>query len=590
MAQTVVKELLAKFTGDTRGLDKASGRAQKALKAVRVAAMAASAAALATGGALFLLTKRSMEAADESAKFARSLGIPISELQAMRIVAEEAGSSQEKLGASLTLLQRTLSEASDGVATYKDAYDELGLNTQELMDLRPDEQFARVAEALNNVENSTRRTALTLDLFGRGGREIINMLSNYNANLDDARKFNEKFNLTLSELDSAKIEEANDRLSRLGMITQGIGNTLATYVSPLITAFADEVLGASNGSYTFGIIAAEAMKVAGLAIDIVRKQMRGLSLIFHGAVILIGEAVAQISLHLHDLGAEFAEISNKVFGTSLEAKKGLIDVAITAKMMANESKKAFKEGADEGVKFGDTLKDIQRIQAEAEERAKKAIAGGFGGSGRNSTNGIDPDKVDKVTDKVKKTNDTLKEQRDIVGDLGADMGDFFSQNMNGFEDVRSVALRALQDIASNVLRLSFGGESRGGLGGSIASLLVSGAGTFLNKTFGGEAATDAAAAATPENLASGGSFVVNGNAGLDRNILSMNGRPIANVSKGETIGVSRANGGGGLTVNQNINVTTGVQQTVRAEIMRMMPQIQSASTRAVDEARMRGKI
>ena len=47
-------------------------------------------------------------------------------------------------------------------------------------------------------------------------------------------------------------------------------------------------------------------------------------------------------------------------------------------------------------------------------------------------------------------------------------------------------------------------------------------------------------------------------------------------------------GGDGITINQTINVTTGVQQTVRAEIATLMPQIANAAKGAVADARMRG--
>tara|TARA_R110000822_G_scaffold210233_1_gene346056 strand:+ start:8211 stop:10199 length:1989 start_codon:yes stop_codon:yes gene_type:complete len=47
-------------------------------------------------------------------------------------------------------------------------------------------------------------------------------------------------------------------------------------------------------------------------------------------------------------------------------------------------------------------------------------------------------------------------------------------------------------------------------------------------------------------------------------------------------------GGDGITINQTINVTTGVQQTVRAEIATLMPQIASAAKAAVADAKMRG--
>jgi uncharacterized phage protein gp47/JayE len=45
---------------------------------------------------------------------------------------------------------------------------------------------------------------------------------------------------------------------------------------------------------------------------------------------------------------------------------------------------------------------------------------------------------------------------------------------------------------------------------------------------------------------------------------------------------------GGPTVNQTINVTTGVQQTVRAEILSLMPQISNAAKAAVADAKLRG--
>jgi hypothetical protein len=47
-------------------------------------------------------------------------------------------------------------------------------------------------------------------------------------------------------------------------------------------------------------------------------------------------------------------------------------------------------------------------------------------------------------------------------------------------------------------------------------------------------------------------------------------------------------GGSGVVVNQTINVTTGVQQTVRAEIMSLMPQISNAAKAAVADAKLRG--
>ena len=45
---------------------------------------------------------------------------------------------------------------------------------------------------------------------------------------------------------------------------------------------------------------------------------------------------------------------------------------------------------------------------------------------------------------------------------------------------------------------------------------------------------------------------------------------------------------GGVVVNQSFNISTGVEQTVRAEIQNLMPQITNITKNAVAEAKMRG--
>jgi len=75
------------------------------------------------------------------------------------------------------------------------------------------------------------------------------------------------------------------------------------------------------------------------------------------------------------------------------------------------------------------------------------------------------------------------------------------------------------------------------------------------------------------------------------------GRPYVVGEKGPEIVVPGRNsavipnnqiGGGGVTINQTVQITTGVQQTVRAEVMNMLPDIANATKGAVLDARRRG--
>ena len=57
---------------------------------------------------------------------------------------------------------------------------------------------------------------------------------------------------------------------------------------------------------------------------------------------------------------------------------------------------------------------------------------------------------------------------------------------------------------------------------------------------------------------------------------------------GSIVPNDKMTGGGQVVVNQTINVSTGVQQTVRTEIKSLMPQIAESAKAAVADAKRRG--
>jgi len=71
-------------------------------------------------------------------------------------------------------------------------------------------------------------------------------------------------------------------------------------------------------------------------------------------------------------------------------------------------------------------------------------------------------------------------------------------------------------------------------------------------------------------------------------LVGENGPELFVPSAGGQIVPNGRMGGGGVTVNQNINISTGVAQTVRAEVANLMPQIAQTAKAAVAEAKMRG--
>jgi hypothetical protein len=76
-----------------------------------------------------------------------------------------------------------------------------------------------------------------------------------------------------------------------------------------------------------------------------------------------------------------------------------------------------------------------------------------------------------------------------------------------------------------------------------------------------------------------------GEHGREQFVPEQNGRILSTAQAKSALA---GGGGGGVVVHQTINVTTGVQQTVRAEIKTLMPQIANASKAAVLDAKRRG--
>jgi hypothetical protein len=99
----------------------------------------------------------------------------------------------------------------------------------------------------------------------------------------------------------------------------------------------------------------------------------------------------------------------------------------------------------------------------------------------------------------------------------------------------------------------------------------------------GKFAPDVGATANPHTLANGGTAMAG-----QRYIVGERGPEVFTPSVSGHVTPNSGGGGSGTTIVQNINVSTGVQQTVRAEIRQMMPQIADSAKGAVLDAKRRG--
>ena len=215
---------------------KTGGGMSRGMKAATIAGAAMAATVLSVGAALGTLTMRSMESIDALSKQARAVGISVASFQAMAQVAQEAGVESDALSKILIKMQDNLTALGNGSASQVEAFGKLGLTFQQLQGLGADEQFLRIAQALEGVSDPAERTAAALDLFGKGGAGAVNMLGDYGAAVKEAAQWQREFGLAVSDVDARNIEAANDAMGRISIAVGTLGTQLAVTFAPAIEA------------------------------------------------------------------------------------------------------------------------------------------------------------------------------------------------------------------------------------------------------------------------------------------------------------------------------------------------------------------
>jgi hypothetical protein len=235
----------------------------------------------AAAAALTLITKRSFENIDALAKASDALAVHTEQLAGLRHGADLAGVGSDELDAALQRQRKTLYDATLGVSGATEALELLGLESQELMRLNTYEQFLRIADSLSEVENATERAALAQKVFGRGvSLEFIAMMSEGSDAMAGFAEEADRLGLAVSRLDAAKVEAANDAMSRVRSRIAGLGNVIAVELAPIIEGMAGKFLEASGDAEEMGATARRAIDGIATGAGVVGDAFHGWRMIF----------------------------------------------------------------------------------------------------------------------------------------------------------------------------------------------------------------------------------------------------------------------------------------------------------------------
>ena len=226
-------ELFADDKRLVRGLKAASGKLKAwgaSVTSIGTKLFSAGAGILAP---LVMSVKKFASAGDELDKMSGRVGASVEFLSALSHAAQIGGTDIAAMEVGIRRMQRTAYDATQGLSTAVDAFNELGVNVRRADgQLKSTEQlFMESATALSQMENNTKKAALSTVIFGRAGTKLLPMLKNGSAGLVEVMEEAKRLGIVMSTEDATAAAELTDAWTRMSsvlkMIVVRIGGALA---------------------------------------------------------------------------------------------------------------------------------------------------------------------------------------------------------------------------------------------------------------------------------------------------------------------------------------------------------------------------
>lgn len=474
---TVAADFVARTAKFTVGVRKVQSRMQRLGKTVRrvsarmagltkAVAKFAAAGAAAAAGALALMVRNGLRTGDALAKASDSMGIATDKLRAIQEAAKLAGVDIEGTNKSILRMQRSIVDANDGLSTQARAFEKLGLDVANLRSLSPDEQFKAIADALSQVENASDKVNISQAIFGRQGAALIPLLNQGSQAINGIEAELAKIGGTLSRVDAAKIEQANDAITRLKTFVMAASEQMAVAFAPVIKLIADSLFGAAAEAGGLGNVGDKVvlLLVRGFgyvreALNIVQIGIKSLQAAFQtwlGIVAgafskLIGfaanaaEAVGMDGLagSMRDFKEEAAFLSSGAFA---EAEKNILDVQ--------------NRLGEVGSIVGNTIEKYKEAKAEIQQQAEAIAEAARQSEALNAAIAAGNDSYDDQSEKLSKLQSLAESVTEALKTPAQKLTEFAGQLSEAVREGFLAQSDAIAAVANKAKELGIGAIER----------------------------------------------------------------------------------------------------------------------------------
>lgn len=543
MADENVRIVVTAVDKTRNGLTKVAGSLGSVTRAL-VSMRTGLAAVVGTAG-IGLLVKQSLDATDALAKTAARIGTTTEALSRLQYAARISGISVEQTNMALQRAVRRMAEAARGTGEAQLALRELGIDAAEVSRLPLDLAMLRLADAFTQVENGADELRLAFKLFDSEGAAFVNVLRQGEEGLRRLYKEANVLGAVMSTTAARGVERANDAFTKLFTLLRGLRDQIVAAVAPALEALSNKL--------TVMLVTASKAEggIQAFARGIAKDLLNALAALIQG----LGVGLQKLA----DFANGFVNLANAIgsFVDSDFVKLPAVTVDIG---------NSFQEAAGKIRDFADSIKEVDdsvtslAVTNGAEtisflERFKRVVQ-------------------ELGTETVPNLDEQMKEfAKNTMGSFSKGFTDAITGAKNFKDAIKSMAKSIIDDLIRMAVQYYITQQLFGAITGFFGGA--------------GSATRAPITTATPAYVAPG--RAVGGPVSAGRPyMVGENGPELFVPSAGGSIQPNGRMGAGGVTINQSLNFSTGVAQTVRAEVLNLMPQIQEATKAAVANSRQRG--
>jgi phage-related minor tail protein len=274
----------------------------------------------------------------------------------------------------------------------------------------------------------------------------------------------------------------------------------------------------------------------------------------------------QFSLLINDLAFRWTTFTSSLtegFAETIDDLAGMMNELMGTDFATNNLDAAMNKTADRMDMLNDQMEKLMKREDELRAQLDKPFESYQ--NLQDELNNLITIDVFSYFKRIKQAGEETGAAVTTVADMiGDKFGDAFMSMVDGTKKAKDAFRTMAADIIKELYRVFVVKQITGFITNAITSAFPSFGGTPM-KAIGGP-------------VQRGNPYVV-GERGPELFVPSRTGSIVPN---------DKMNGGGQVVVNQTINVSTGVQQTVRTEIRSLMPQIAESAKAAVADAKRRG--